>query len=180
MGDEPEQSSLFRSGSLMQIACLGGLFNVLNGFLIVYASSPVRTPPLIQARTRQHALYSRRHHIQPLNLSYFLHTQAILQNAAVLFSIPCSKLILRDNKQYLSRWPLIACTLVVMSVVVSVLPTILAGQADEGFDSASAFGWIAVYFTGLVPGAHDENTLARRVCEVYPRAAVMNPFRGSI
>ena len=48
VSDEPEQASLFRRGSLMQIACFGGLFNILNGFLIVYASNPTRTPPLIQ------------------------------------------------------------------------------------------------------------------------------------
>jgi hypothetical protein len=50
VGDEPEQRSLFKYGSLMQIACIGGLFNILNGFLIVYASEPTRTPPLIQVR----------------------------------------------------------------------------------------------------------------------------------
>jgi hypothetical protein len=61
--------------------------------------------------------------------------------------------MLNDNKRYLSLWPLVACALVVASVVVSVLPTILSGAADQGFDSASAFGWIAIYFFGLLPGA---------------------------
>ena len=149
----------------MQIACISGLFNILNGFLIVYASSPIRTPPLIQVSPYQKACSPCCLLLCTLHLASSASEQAILQNAAVLFSIPCSKLILNDNKKYVSLQPLIACALVVASIIVSVLPLIITGQvrrcigilchlveactrqmplqADDGFDSASAFGWIA-------------------------------------
>ena len=50
---------------------IGGL-NILSGFLIVYSSPSTRTPPLVQA---------------------------VLQNSAVLFSVPLSKFVLGDRKQ---------------------------------------------------------------------------------
>lgn len=123
--DDARERSFFKLGSQMQLAAVIGLLNILNGFFVVYASPPTRTPPLIQA---------------------------ILQNAGVVFSIPFSLMWLGDRKNYCAWRPMLAVGLVATSVAVSILPTVLAGQASDGV-SASTIPWIFVYLAGLVPGA---------------------------
>jgi hypothetical protein len=105
---------LFRSGAL----------NALNGFGIVYASPPDRTPPLVQA---------------------------ILQNAAVIWSVPFSKAALGDRKRYCAAAPARAAAVILASVAVSLAP-VFAHATGERFD-ASALGWIGVYVAGLGFGA---------------------------
>ena len=61
-----EQTKLWVYGSLAQCAALVGALNILNGFLIVYASPSDRTAPLIQA---------------------------VLQNTGFLFAVPFSVLV---------------------------------------------------------------------------------------
>ena len=126
VADDPAQRSLLRKGSLAQIAAVVGLLNILNGFLIVYASPPDRTPPLIQA---------------------------VLQNSGVVFSVPASILVLGDRKAYASREPLVAGALVAASIAVSVLPTVLAGTAGEGFSGGKTIAWVVIYLLGIAPGA---------------------------
>jgi hypothetical protein len=127
VADAPAQRSLWRAGSLAQNLCLIGLLNIANGFLIVYASAPDRTPPLIQA---------------------------VLQNAGVLFSVPFSIWGLRDRKPYCSALPLTAALLIASSVAVSLLPMLLdGGDGGSGLGSGSSIAWTLVYLAGLAPGA---------------------------
>ena len=130
VADSPIQRSLFtltkRGATLAQLAALVGLLNIANGFLIVYASPPDRTPPLIQA---------------------------VLQNSGVLFAVPASKLVLGDRKAYCARAPLAAGALVAASIGVSVLPTVLAGVGGEFSGGAARWAWIAIYLIGIAPGA---------------------------
>ena len=129
VADAPRQRSLLscsRTLTLAQLSCCVGLLNILNGFLIVYASPPDRTPPLIQA---------------------------ILQNSGVLFAVPASKLVLGDRKAYCARAPVLAASLIAASVAVSVLPTIIAGASGEFSGGAAQVAWIAVYLGGILPGA---------------------------
>ena len=114
--------------TLAQLAVLVGLLNIANGFLIVYASPPDRTPPLVQA---------------------------VLQNSGVLFAVPASKLALGDRKTYCARAPLAAALLVAASIAGSVAPTAAAGAAGEfaGAGGLARAAWIAVYLAGIVPGA---------------------------
>ena len=124
----PFRPSGFRL-SHAQILAAAGTCNALNGILIVYASSSVRTPPLIQA---------------------------ILQNCNVLFSVPFSKAALGDNKVYLAAEPLRAAGVVAASVLVSLSPTIAAvaqGRATGGFNGLNSLAWVAVYTAGLAPAA---------------------------
>lgn len=79
--------------------------------------------------------------------------QAILQNSGAIFSIPFSIWWLGDKKRYLSAWPLLAALLIVGSVVVSILPTILDGNAGAGVDGGNSVAWCMVYLCGLIPGA---------------------------
>ena len=124
----PLRPSGFRL-SHAQILCAAGACNAFNGILIVYASSSIRTPPLIQA---------------------------ILQNCNVLFSVPFSKLVLGDTKVYLAPEPLRAAGVVAASVAVSLAPTIAAvaqGRATGGFNGLNSLAWVAVYTAGLAPAA---------------------------
>jgi len=79
--------------------------------------------------------------------------QAILQNSGAIFSIPFSIWWLGDKKRYLSPWPLLAALLITGSVVVSILPTILDGNASAGVDGGNSVAWCMVYLCGLIPGA---------------------------
>ena len=140
VSDHPVESRLFLnpfrpSGfrlSHAQILAAAGFCNALNGILIVYASSSVRTPPLIQA---------------------------ILQNCNVLFSVPFSKVVLGDTKSYLAWEPLRAAGVVAASVAVSLAPTVWAvasggGGADaKGFNGLNSLAWVVVYTAGLAPAA---------------------------
>lgn len=54
VADDPKQRSYFKKGSLAQLTFFTGLANILNGFGIIYASPPDRTPPLIQVRVGAH------------------------------------------------------------------------------------------------------------------------------
>ena len=125
VADTRPQRSLLKRGSLMQLACLTGLANVLNGYGIIYASPPSRTPPLIQA---------------------------VLQNSGIVFAVPFSILLLGDRKKYLAPVPVLAFLLIVASIVVSVLPTVLSGDASVG-GGALTLGWASIYLVGIVPGA---------------------------
>lgn len=107
-----------------QILVVVGVLNALNGFGIVYASPPDRTPPLVQA---------------------------ILQNAAVIWSVPFSKAALGDRKVYCALAPARAAAVILASVAVSLAPT-FAHATGERLD-ASALGWIGVYIAGLGFGA---------------------------
>ncbi len=126
LSDNASQRSLWMRGSEAQTLALTGLFNALNGIFIVYASPPSRTPPLIQA---------------------------VLQNAGVIFSVPFSIWWLGDKKAYCSRYPLLAALLVALSVVVSILPTILEGNAGDDLNGASSAAWCFIYIAGLIPAA---------------------------
>ena len=134
----PFRPSGFRLSHAQTLAA-AGVCNALNGILIVYASSPTKTPPLIQA---------------------------ILQNCGVLFSVPFSKLALRDSKVYCAPEPLRAAGVVVASVVVSLLPTVLAlagsssgssssstHSSDASLTGWSTLAWVLVYTAGLAPNA---------------------------
>ena len=132
LSDRPRERSLCVCGSTAQLALLVGLFNILNGFGIVYSSNPERTPPLVQA---------------------------ILQNTGVVWSIPFSLFLLGDRKRYYEPLALLACALITASVVVSVLPTILAGSASL---SVSSIGWIFLYLCSIAPGAA-YNVLQQRI-----------------
>lgn len=77
----------------------------------------------------------------------------MLQNSGIIFAIPFSIGLLGDKKKYLSPWPLGCIGLVVLSIVVSIIPTIQDGTAGAGFSSARSIGWICVYLLGIVPGA---------------------------
>ena len=113
----------------MQILCSVGFLNSLNGFLIVYASPPDRTPPLIQA---------------------------IFQNAGVLFSVPFSKFALGDKKKYFAPEPLLAAGVILSSVAVSLAPTIVnvsKGDSGEFGSGFSSIAWCIIYLSGLLPSA---------------------------
>ena len=122
VADDPSQRALLGWGSAHQLAALAGLLNVLCGVLITYASPPNHTPPLIQA---------------------------ILTNTAPLFAVPFSKAILGDRKQYCAVWPLAAGGVVALGVLVSLLPTLREGRADEDAE----LGWVAVFLLSMVPAA---------------------------
>lgn len=110
-----------------QVVFLVGFLNSLNGWLIVFASPSDRTPPLIQA---------------------------VLQNAGVLFSVPFSKIFLRDRKPYCSILPGLAAFLIISSVVVSLIPSIISSNSSSSKEStATAIAWCLIYFAGLAPGA---------------------------
>jgi hypothetical protein len=137
VSDDPAQCRVFvspfpaglRGGAVLthaQVALAVGFLNSLNGWLIVYASPPDRTPPLIQA---------------------------VLQNAGVLFSVPFSKLALGDRKAYCAGWPLAAAALIVASVAVSLTPSVINGDGSSSLSGASAIAWCFVYVAGLAPGA---------------------------
>lgn len=140
VSSDPAESCLFASPfrpagfrlSHAQILAAAGLCNALNGILIVYASSSVRTPPLIQA---------------------------ILQNCNVLFSVPFSKAVLGDTKTYLAWEPLRAAGVVAASVAVSLAPTVWAvasgagGGGARGFNGLNSLAWVVVYTAGLAPAA---------------------------
>ena len=130
VADDPQERTLFtcspRRLTLVQIACLVGLLNIANGLGVVYASPSSRTPPLIQA---------------------------ILQNSGILFAVPFSKYVLGDRKKYFAPAPLTAAALIVLSISVSVLPTILAGASGEFTGGGVMFVWCAIYLLGIVPGA---------------------------
>jgi hypothetical protein len=130
--DEDDECRLFASPFLsngklqmtqLQILACVGFLNALNGFGIVYASPPSRTPPLVQA---------------------------ILQNSAVIWSVPFSKAILGDRKIYLGWAPARAALIIVASVAVSIAPTF--ASSSEHFDGSS-IAWIGVYIAGLGFGA---------------------------
>lgn len=125
----PFRPSGFRLSHAQTLAA-AGFCNALNGILIVYASSASKTPPVIQA---------------------------ILQNCGVLFSVPFSKLVLGDCKVYCAWEPLRAAAVIVLSVVVSLLPTIVSlatGAAQErGLNGWSTLAWVLVYTAGLAPSA---------------------------
>lgn len=140
VSSDPVESRLFLSPfrpagfrlSHAQILAAAGVCNSLNGILIVYASSSVRTPPLIQA---------------------------VLQNCNVLFSVPFSKLVLGDQKTYLAAEPLRAAGVVAASVAVSLAPTVWAvaagrgGAESGGFNGLNSLAWVVVYAAGLAPAA---------------------------
>ena len=92
------ECSIFKWGSLHQLAILAAFLNVASGLLQTYASPPSRTPPLIQA-----ALY----------------------NTGSLFAVPFSKAILGDRKRYCTAWPIAAGVLVVLGIFTSLLPTLI-------------------------------------------------------
>lgn len=121
VADDPAQRSLLRWGSLHQICAAVGLFNILNGWAIVYASNPNRTPPLLQA---------------------------VLQNTGIVFAVPFSILVLGDRKVYCAAWPLGAMALVAASVAVSIIPTITAGGAADEIAGGSSIAWIVIYLLG--------------------------------
>lgn len=87
-----------------------------------------------------------------------------MQNAGLIFAVPASKLILHDRKAYFSFWPLLAIASIVVSVLVSVLPTILAGQGNADFDGGTSGAWSAVYLAGLGAGAAYNVLQQRCVC----------------
>lgn len=133
--DDPYQCSIFvspwnRTGRFQltqaQILLMVGLLNAGNGYGIVYASPPNRTPPLVQA---------------------------ILQNAAVLCAVPFSKLVLGDRKRYLAIEPLCAGLIVIGSVAVSLAPTFAQGGGNDEKFNGSSIAWIFVYIGGLAFGA---------------------------
>ena len=125
----PFRPSGFRLSHAQTLAA-AGFCNALNGILIVYASAASKTPPLIQA---------------------------ILQNCGVLFSVPFSKLVLGDTKRYCAGEPLRAAGVVVLSVVVSLAPTVAAlasgAAAEPGLNGWSTLAWVGVYTLGLAPSA---------------------------
>lgn len=100
---------------------------------VVYASPPERTPPLISS---------------------------VLQNSNVLISVPFAKWYLGDTKQYMDKEPLFAATLIIMSVLISLTPTIaqtLSSSGDNGdFEENDGNGpvfWAFIYICGLIPNA---------------------------
>jgi len=130
-------SNGLRSGHLThaQLLALVGILNALNEVFVIYASPPERTPPLISS---------------------------ILQNSNVLFSVPFAKWVLRDRKTYVDKEPLLAATLIVGSVFVSLGPTfteLLKGNdtpkglsTDAATESGgSIIAWALVYICGLIP-----------------------------
>lgn len=153
---DPEENVLLRwpvrgqGWSMAQLVCACGLLASLNSYLNVYAAPPSRTPPLVQS---------------------------VLLNTGVLFAVPLSKAMLGDNKRYCAPRPVIAATLIALSVVVSLLPSVLsdgslpppdvelgggvggaaralAGRLLAASPSAT-LGWASLYLLANLPWAAD-------------------------
>jgi hypothetical protein len=96
-----------------------GLLDAVNGFLVVYASPPNRTPPIIQP---------------------------MLGNTAILWSIIFSKLHIDRQKSYLNCWVVAAIFCILASMPLIIVPQFLNGG---NFGSLSGIAWIIVFVIGV-------------------------------
>jgi drug/metabolite transporter (DMT)-like permease len=103
-----------------------GVLNAANGIGIVYASPASRTPPLLQG---------------------------LLLNVSILFSMPATKLFVKEKAHinYFQLLPSLALVSVFSGIVVSLLPKIISiahGEKDGG-----EIWWSLVFMLGVMPGS---------------------------
>eukprot|EP01130_Rhizamoeba_saxonica_P009170 TRINITY_DN3728_c0_g1_i1.p1 TRINITY_DN3728_c0_g1~~TRINITY_DN3728_c0_g1_i1.p1 ORF type:complete len:286 (+),score=34.32 TRINITY_DN3728_c0_g1_i1:427-1284(+) len=124
-----------------------GLLDAVNGILIVYASKPTRTPPVLQA---------------------------IFVNMMLFFSLPATKFLIKSKKNivYCSFYPVASIICLLYGVLMLLLPTFISIVNGEGmmFENSQII-WCVVFILGVVPGALynvlQEKFLERRKNETY-------------
>jgi len=107
-----------------------GASSALNGILKVYASPGDRTSPILQA---------------------------LLSNTAFLWGIPVTKWLVLAKREYkyLALRPLVAITLVLLGLVLSLVPSIirLINGQEKVFDSSGGLVWALIFMLAMIPSA---------------------------
>lgn len=109
----------------MGIYMLIGFFDAVNGLLIIYASSPSRTPPILQA---------------------------IFPNISVLYSIAATRFFIpqKKNIDYFTWKPLVCLVLILVSIFMNILPDILNSVPFSSGNDPVA--WTIIFVVGIAPG----------------------------
>ncbi|KAL6052255.1 hypothetical protein QOT17_012276 [Balamuthia mandrillaris] len=110
---------------------LNGVFNGLNGLLLVYASPENRTPPLLQP---------------------------LLVNTGILWSMICTRIFIgkKDGALPYLRWePILALVLVVSGIMLSLSPTIHAVVEGKQklMQHDGGLMWAFIFMLAVAPGA---------------------------
>jgi len=113
-----------------------GVLDALNGIIIIYASDPERTPPVLQP---------------------------VLGNSAIIWSILLSKFHVTRKRKYLNIWVVLSIVLVIAGVGVMVGP-VVAEHGVDSITGVSHIGWISVFILGVIPGAW-YNVMQQRVLD---------------
>jgi len=109
--------------NLKDIAAVG-IMDALNAFIMIFASDPARTPPVLQP---------------------------VLGNTSIIFSILLSKYYVNPKRVYLNIWVSSAIFLVAAGVGVMIAPVIV--QCICSLGSLNSVAWLFVYILAIVPGA---------------------------
>jgi len=109
-----------------------GLFLALNGILLVYTSSPLRTPPILQI---------------------------LLLNTGFVWVYPTTKMFSRKNEKtefkFCSCTPIISILLTLYGIVMAFLPSIFytASNQTPSYLQKTGSIWFFLFFLSMFPGA---------------------------
>jgi len=109
-----------------------GFFLALNGILLVYTSSPMRTSPIIQI---------------------------LLLNAGFVWLVPTTKLFSHLNDKahfkFCSCTPVIAIVLAIYGILMGFLPSIIysASHQTPSYFLGTGIIWFVLFFISMFPGA---------------------------
>ncbi len=126
-----------------------GFFDALNGLLVIYASPSKRTPPMLQS---------------------------IFPNLSIFYSMITTRILIKKKVSY-CRWQPIVCLIgIMLAVMVSLLPQIIAiAKGEKHFSDGDApIVWAIIFMIGVAPGAiynvFQEKFLSKRSSENIQRS----------